>query len=313
VHWGDEVASNSHRSKDYSDLEEKGATAISICSPVNPAGELGTGFSELYREGLPSLPGIRTWKRRTEIVKGAADEFLNAAFGWLPLVSEVKDTANNISHSAAILKQYHDGAGSNVHREFSFPVEESESSSVVAENVRAQVGTGFSGTGKQPERGGDVIRTEKRRVSQWFSGSFTYAVPSQTDSWRRALGYGSSAGQVLGIQLTPEVLWNLTPWSWAVDWFSNAGDVINNISNFAGAGQVMRYGYMMEERSTTITYSMTRSGVSIDGNELGAPSTTISNTSKVRQPANPYGFGLTFDGLSPLQVAIATALGITRL
>jgi hypothetical protein len=38
-----------------------------------------------------------------------------------------------------------------------------------------------------------------------------------------------------------------------------------------------------------------------------------STTVKQRLPATPFGFGLTFDGLSTKQKAILTALGITRV
>jgi ABC-type polysaccharide/polyol phosphate export permease len=38
----------------------------------------------------------------------------------------------------------------------------------------------------------------------------------------------------------------------------------------------------------------------------------ILSETKQRYRANPFGFGITWDGLSPLQLAIAAALGITR-
>lgn len=314
--WYNDFLKSDLRDKDLSDLDSIGATAIANASPVSPVDTLGQGLLENYHDGLPNLPGIRTWQKRLGIIKSAGDEFLNAVFGWEPLVSEVKDFASTVRDSRDILKQYHENQGTNVHREFRFPIDDSEVTEQVTgiTNPKAECGTGFGGDGESnPGIPGKIFRTVTQRRSVWFSGSFTYAVPSQTDTWRRMLGYGSDADKLFGIALTPELLWNLTPWSWAVDWFSNAGDVLTNISNFAGAGQVMRYGYVMEEISTKVRYTMDISNLYIHKREVPVPTIEFERTSKVRRPANPYGFGVTLSSLSPLQIAIAAAVGISLL
>lgn len=302
------------RSKDLSDLDAYGATAISACSPANPASEVGTGVSELYHEGLPSLPGIRTWKQRTSVAKSAGDEYLNQVFGWVPLVSEVDDFTSVVRRHRDILNQYSRNAGSLVHRRFNFPVESSESSEVIGEGRAEGPLWVFGGAGAlTPEADSELPKvsiTRGTKVKRWFSGAFTFSVPSQSDSWQRALGYGSDADILFGASLNPELLWNLTPWSWAVDWFSNTGDVINNISNYVRAGQVMQYGYVMEERTSFVRLSMSGSGY--PGIPTPAPIEYYC-TSKGRRPANPYGFGIDVGDLSPTQLAIVAALGITLL
>jgi len=125
------------------------------------------------------------------------------------------------------------------------------------------------------------------------------------------IGAGSEAEKLLGLPLTPDVVWELTPWSWAIDWFSNAGSVISNVSAFKLGGLVMRYGYIMEETTITDTYSMASAGFLDDTGPV--PPSTITYTVKRRREANPFGFGLSWDGLSPSQMLITAALGITRL
>jgi hypothetical protein len=303
------------RSTDLSDLDALGATAINLCNPMNPNAELGVAFGEVVRDGIPSIPGIQTWKRRTKALQSVGSEFLNVAFGWLPLVNDVKDTSQSIRDGRTILQHYQAGRGSNTHREFAFPTEVSE-----------QVLGKFSGFATAVPGGGtsfppyfqslfgpaDITLTQRVESKRWFSGSFTYDVPSQSDSWGNALRIGSEADKLFGIALSPDVLWELTPWSWAIDWFSNAGDVISNISAFELAGLVMRYGYVMEERTQTITSTFTP-GAGQPPDLGGLPPQTIEYSYKVRRPANPYGFGVTFEGLSPLQTAITTALGLSRL
>lgn len=299
------------RSNDLADLDAFGATAISACAPANPATEVGTGVSELYREGLPFLPGTRTWKKRTSLAKSAGNEYLNQEFGWIPLVSEVKDFASVARRHRDVLNQYHRNAGSLVHRRFNFPVENSESSEIIGEGrALGPLWTDGALTPKMPSELPKVLITSGTKVKRWFSGAFTFSVPSQSDSWRRALGYGSDADILFGASLNPSLLWNLTPWSWAVDWFSNTGDIINNISNYIRAGQVMQYGYVMEERTSYTAITMSGSGY--PGIPTPSPVEYYS-TSKARRPANPYGFGLSTEDLSPTQIAIIAALGITLL
>jgi hypothetical protein len=164
----------------------------------------------------------------------------------------------------------------------------------------------------------------------WFEGVFTYALPSSTDSWRKALGFGSDADRLFGLALTPDILWELTPWSWAVDWFSNAGQVINNVTNFGLAGLVMRYGYIMEESIERVVaegrlpdYVSAKFSSKPNGSEPtwilskgASPGTYRIGTEsvrKVRSPASPFGFSIGWQDLSPTQLAITAALGITRL
>lgn len=290
-----------------SDHNEMGATAISLTAPTNPAATAAVGFGEIFREGFPTLPGISSWKRRTEIAKAAGSEYLNTVFGWLPLIDEVKAVRDATKHHKAIMDSYEGGSGKNNRREFAFdPIEES-----FEKEIPEVTFAGPSGVFSIPSDKGTLsIRTEVRKKS-WFVGAFTYTAPSSTDSWRKALGYSTEADKLYGTALTPDVLWELAPWSWAIDWFSNTGDVINNFTQFKINGLVMRYGYMMSNIDTITTYTLRDAGFL--GKRYSAGPTTQVTKTKVRTPANPYGFGVGWEDLSPFQLAVTAALGITKL
>jgi hypothetical protein len=128
----------------------------------------------------------------------------------------------------------------------------------------------------------------------------------RTDMARAAI----KARKVLGIQLTPGAIWNLAPWSWAADWFSNAGDVLQNLDSWIIDGLVVRYGYMMETTIVRDTYTMV-GPTGYPGNPL-ASDVIVESITKQRLKSSPYGFGLTWDTLSPRQIAIATSLGLSR-
>lgn len=302
-----------------SGMDSDGATAISQCAPTNPTAELASTLAETAREGIPSLPGIQSWKKRTEVLRAAGSEYLNYQFGWAPLQGEVHNVVNAARHHRDIMQNYRHNEGRNVHRRFDFPDEKSSYEETAPPYaLNANVGpTGNSSWWTSPEarRIVRVVSTRKR----WFEGCFTYGGPSKTDSFGKALGFGSEADKLYGLTLSPDVLWNLTPWSWAVDWFSNTGDVIHNVTNFALAGLVMRYGFMMEETINELYVEYKDGGYRVEyapGSYKnvyeGSHRRGHKWVTKARVPANPFGFGVGWEGLSPTQLAITAAIGITR-
>jgi len=300
-----------YRPKDTSDLDPYGAEAISFVSPGVPSNELSEQLIEQKRDGLPSLPGVSSWKERANAVKAAGSEYLNTVFGWRPLVEEIVSFAHIVSHSHGIIKQYQEGAGGNTHEEFHFPIEintESETRESIRPEFPGFSTNWFDDVSVQGTMQIDTTDTIRR----WFSGSFTYPDLSATDSVDSMDGHARNAEVLLGTKLTPDSLWELAPWSWAVDWFSDTGDIIQNASNFAELGLIMRYGYMMEEHSTNTTHRIPPP-YQIHGVEGLVPPCEIFTISKVRRPANPFGFGVHWPELSPEHVLVALALGITVL
>jgi len=124
--------------------------------------------------------------------------------------------------------------------------------------------------------------------------------------------YALEAEKLFGLSLSPDTLWQLAPWSWAVDWFANTGDVLHNVSAYANQGLILRYGYIMEHTVVRDTYSCgnpVTNGL-WNGRPI-APITFVTET-KVRRRANPFGFGVSWNALSPFQTSIVAALGISR-
>ncbi len=317
------AAIKAHHDSTVQDMDEAsmikdGATAVSLCAPTNPTANLSTAIAETFREGIPSLPGIQLWRKKTELAKSAGSEYLNYQFGWNPLVSEVHSVVKAARYHRDIMQNYAHNEGRNIHRRFDF----SSENDTWEESINASSAVLPLNSTYLAKVGVTAQIVCKKTRKRWFEGCFTYGGPSGTDSFGRSLGFGREADAVYGLDLTPDVLWNLTPWSWAVDWFTNAGDVIHNISSFANAGLVMRYGYMMEETTSTyytrfgdslLRVLLQKSPLKIGTHRAGANSIGQTVVRKSRCPANPFGFGVGWEGLSPTQLAITAALGITRL
>ncbi len=308
VKWPNSLASSD------SALDALGSTAIARVKPTTSPAALSTALGELIHDGLPDLIGARLWEGRAkDAVRNSGSEYLNAVFGWQPLISDIKKTASAIKHMDELMTQYERDAGKLVRRRYEFPIETST-------GPIEDLGTSFSG-GYVFQNGRSfqsVFRTSMahlfRRKSTyrkvWFSGGFTYHLPADYNSRNELRRHAARASHFLGLEVTPEVIWNLAPWTWALDWFGNTGDVLSNISDAASDGLVLPYSYIMEHTIHTWEYWVPAIGFK---SGTGVPPTTVCVTeTKRRRRATPFGFGLSWDSFSPRQLAILGALGISR-
>lgn len=297
----------------HSNLNALGSEAVARCKPTNNIANVATSLGELFREGLPKLAGLASWESKTLAAK-SGQEYLNSEFGWKPLVGDIRSVAYATANAHRILSQYEKNAGKVVRRRYEFP----EVVNVETGNLGPYNGWVYSNGWNEaalrdynrPMPNLRYITTTTRK--SWFSGAFTYHLPTGYKSRNKLVSMAAKAGPLLGLELTPDVVWSLTPWSWALDWFSNSGDIVSNLSDWASDGLVMKYGYVMETvRSETTYYLDGGSQYNFTGNRF--PSTvTVWSESKRRRAASPFGFGVSWEGMTPRQLAISAALGLTR-
>lgn len=301
-------------------LNAKGTTAIARTKPTNPVGGLTTALVELRRDGLPHLFGSSLWEGKASVVRNAGDEYLNKEFGWDPLAKDVSDFLGIVTNANDVIERYKRGIGKPMRRRFDFTTTETTTELDLGMHFPFQGGYDASkldGYAQTPyilhqnsgAQTGRLTSTVKVWQRCWFSGAFTYYFP---EKYRGKLGDLAVLAHELGLDLSPETLWAAAPWSWAIDWFSNAGDVISNYSSFHNDGLVMTYGYIMEHTIVSNTYRLT--GATLN-NGSPAPVSDVSYVieTKQRRGATPYGFGLSFGALSAFQKSIIGALGLTKL
>lgn len=301
-------------------LRERGATAVARCKPTNSVASVYSALGEVVKDGLPQIPFLHDLKDKTRLAKQAGGEFLNVEFGWLPLMSDFKKFHKAIRTASTVFKQFQRDNGAVVRRKYTFPsthtIEDLEAwrADPLGEYATPTWGSGiyfdaFDG----PRIDRDRVRFVREITREtWFSGAFSYYLPIGDDILSKMSRFVESADKISGALPTPTQVWELAPWSWAIDWFSNMGDVISNISDHLEYGLVMRYGYIMEKTSVSYTYRYDAQYILPDETEIVFPDITFVTETKVRRKANPFGFGITWDGLSPLQLAIAAALGLSR-
>jgi hypothetical protein len=307
MRWPDYQASSEGQ------LNAFGTTAIARCKPAQPTAGLATALIELRREGLPSLVGAETWKARTAKARlnAAGGEYLNIEFGWKPLVNEIVNVAITIDQSERLINQYLRDAGRQVRRRYEFPPYQVQSTIVDQPNCSPYLASSGGGLywSHQMNQGRVILhRSVEKRC--WFSGAFVYYLPTDSASGRAKDGREGALQRLLGFDLTPDTLWNAAPWSWAVDWMSNLGDVISNLQSWQRDGMAMRYGYVMEHVLHTHTYSFAghtgfRSG-------YRPPVVQFVAETKRRCKASPFAFGQKYGQFTDRQWAIVAALGLSK-
>jgi len=283
-------------------MSSDGASAIARSLPTSPSFNLLNFLGEGYRDGMPAVPGIDLLRSRSaQLREKTGNEYLNIEFGWKPLVSDLQDFARTVKNAHEIIEQYRRDADRVIRRRYTYP-----------ETLSTNAG---SGTGQiapvSAVLSGTIYAYSQVRLQRWFSGAFRYHIPIGNDPWSKLLRYRQYANRLLGTDLTPEVVWNLTPWSWAIDWFTNAGDVMKNISAMGSDGLVLRYGYMMRHTENTNVYSAT---VIPSKGYISNPHIVSRHVREYKQrtAANPFGFGITDSMLTPRQLAILGALGLAK-
>lgn len=298
---------------DVGDPSDYGAQAWNKFRPTRSGAELGVFLGELkdvprmlkttakgFHEMWRSLGGSRTHFGP----KNVADHWLNTQFGWLPFISDLRSFYRTTVNVDKKLNQLRRDNGRWIRR--SGTVSQEGTSDSVETNIGSPMyptlPTGFY-TGYPY---GQHILTTQLSKNVWFDGAFRYWIPGKPDGleWdARALA------SIYGLYPSPSLVWELTPWSWLLDWCVDVGDVIANVSSMMFDNLCAKYAFCMchyRQSASVEAFSHYKAGT------VGAIWTSYIER-KSRAGASPFGFGLTPDNFSARQWSILGALGISRL
>lgn len=320
-----------------------GAKAIASVSTAGPEGDLTDALLQLRQDGLPKLTGLilggnfmnlvtgsRSQRERAikdVFTKGISEENLNYQFGWIPFVSDLKQCLNAVLQSNKIVKQYIANSGKPVRRTFTFPT--NVSSNMINDPVTGYMTEVFSDAlqglknpnnidiGYSFVEGPPYTLARKQiftstRQKTWFTGSMFYSLPVDNSFLGRFSKYASYANHILGLELTPDVLWDLLPWSWLADWMADIGTLIQNATLFSTYGQVMRYGYLMNHTTIDVHYMCSPQASGLIGRHTFSTDDVFRTERKQRVRATPFGFGLNVNSFSANQWAILGSLGLLK-
>lgn len=293
-----------------------GTRAIAMLMPNKPEAGLAQFVGEL-REKLPALIGVETYKKGLS-TKTIGSEYLNVEFGLKPFISDLEKLARSVLEVHKLVSQYKRDSGRNIRRrallrdDTDFRMISSNAAMDISlpRRLGSEPNLDTYVTVESRRLGGEVF--EDSRELTWFSGAFTYHLSDAHNFITRIDQWEEKANHLLGTRITPELVWELTPWSWLVDWFANVGNFLTNVDMLSNDASVLRYGYVMHYQRVSRTCS--RPGLTpVDGVALPAPLRQVFEiTRKQRTRATPYGFGVDVGALSPRRWAILGALGMTK-
>jgi len=292
------------------DSSQYGATGWNRFRPGRPGADLGVflgeardiphmlqGTAKSFRDAWKALGG-----NSRGISKSAANTWLNTQFGWLPFLSDMRKfykTWQNLDKSINYLKRHN---GRWVKR----------GGAVLSDSTSTVLADDKTHTGHHPVLNSmyyaNPLVTGSHTVAlvestyAWFEGAFRYYIPDiGSVQWNR-----KAVRLLFGGGINPSLLWELTPWSWLIDWFSNAGDVFSNLDNNLAENLAAKYAFVM--------CTITREIINRSFHEpTGSASWSLAINRKSRTAASPFGFSLSDSDLTTRQWSILGALGISRI
>jgi hypothetical protein len=275
--------------------------------------DLLVSAGELRKDGLPSIPGAQLlmgWKRPVKEISG---EYLNFMFGVKPLVSDLHGLARIARNQATAVQQMtHDG-NRRVRRRYQYPPEKTVATTVMSTTARPS-GWGILYAGGVSS--GTLTRVTRTESEWWFSGAFQQYIPQGDTLLEKSIRVIDETDRLFGVKPTPEVIWNLSAWTWLFDWFVNVGSAVSNLSRMGSDRIVMQYGYIMHHTKIENDYILTGNRITASRGYSDVPisriETTVRYERKARAHAFPYGFGVTWSDLTETQSAILVALGLGR-
>jgi hypothetical protein len=244
--------------------------------------------------------------------KKAADTFLNHQFGWSPFINDLSKFYTTFQNAAAIKSQLTHDNGRYVRRRV--VLDDKTESKVISSGVGMGVeplgdlvGTLFT-TGVQPRW--QIIEETHDFVSavgsfKYYRPEFDASLPDYNSAWNTI----QRQVDMYGLRISPSNVYRATPWTWLVDWCTDFGNVIDAFDDMVLDSVAAQYLYVM--RHTTKVQTFYQTLPFWDG--AITASWPIKTDGKVRRGAStPYGFGLTWNLLTPRQLAILAALKITH-
>lgn len=171
-------------------LAELKETLGMLFSPIKAA-------RKLLKKGLVRSRRFKSRKRRIDYL---SNYWLSARYGWIPLASDITDLSNVLM------------LGIERRRSSFYTTHGSAWVEVNADPVHLN-------TCKRYIIGMDYVRTEQYRYSVRSTYGWRHVLGYETEEWWTQIG--------LHWRDIPGVLWELVPFSFAVDWFLNVGDFIS--------------------------------------------------------------------------------------
>jgi hypothetical protein len=328
-----------------SDIRAVGGNLLRESRPTKPHANLAQWFGELKQFGgmfevpreLPSeLHKYRNstldeLRRFREGGRAVGSGYLAGQFGWLPFVGELINSLDSIANSGPVLDDFARQSSRLIRRSRSrntFQGVDTLSgdfggagSATAGYNTSLSTGIGISGQNYfRRSLGTSALRfryntTVTRSDDFRASALYEYFVADPVGFMGTSKSYAQKAKLILGDPLMSlSTLWELTPWSWAIDWSFNLGGLLSFQESVAEDSLVAhRSSTVWERRVSIIThwepyYNAPGYTVKTDGNLVSV----LNFRQQRRLAGSPYDMGIDWSGFSSQKWFILGALGLAK-
>jgi len=242
-----------------------------------------------------------------------SDDFLNHQFGWTPFLGDFGRFYKTFQDFHNIKSRLRENNDKWIRRRV--VLEDSWTDTVVSSGVGMQVEpvgylvqslfeTGINPTWEIRERKHSYVTAVGSY--KYYRPEFDASLPDYNSAWNSVNRYLT----IYGARITPSTIYRATPWTWLLDWFTDFGSNIDAMTDISVDAIAARYLYVSSHQTTTQFFTQT---LPFKGGSISS-TWPIYWSEKARNGAStPYGFGLSWALLSPRQLAILAALGITRM
>lgn len=325
----------------YSELTELGERGYLSALPNRTQVELGTALAEIAVNPARALaiPGSAIAKRwasqptrsREQIVSetrrrharlrglskedaaAAASDYLAYIFGAAPNIRVMDDLAEQITKTRRIAEVVSRQGWRRMRRR------RAVHNFADSKSITTHGNWLHTATGNQWMLTGPLTKTTSVSQNAWWSGSFRMPT-SDTDTWLdQCSNFFERLDIVAGLGVDIKMTWDLIPFSFVADWFSNTGSFIENREVIRDYNIVCEYGYIMchtrtEHRGKAVgfiqKYPQTATSLSYFGAKGASCSYTKLTEVKQRAACSSYGFRTDFSALNPFQWSALTAIGV---
>jgi hypothetical protein len=242
--------------------------------------------------------------------KALADSFLNFQFGWKPFLSDLR----NFDY---VIQNYHQLSASRKERNNKWIRKRVPLKTSVPVRTKIDSGLGYKLDPflsipdyfkSQPTW--ELWEETTSHISgvgsfKYYLSEFDASLPEFNSGWNQMM----RVLDITGFRVSPSNIYRATPWTWAVDWVTNMGDHVDQLTDTLVDSIACKYCYVMQTQIKTRKFIATLPLIS----DTLVLTFTQTLESKMRDEASsPYGFSLSWADLTPTQIAIAGALGISR-
>lgn len=269
----------------YPTTTEMATRLLAMTNPGRASVSLPVFIGEL--RDLPSMVRLAG----NSILKRTSGAYLSWEFGWKPLISDVRkllDFQSTVSKRVKELERLYGKGG--LKRRMNLGASGVESVS----NVAIESSTSL------------VFRANQKIFTKRQSWGTVRWKPIQIPSLASRPDLNRLARKaVFGLSIQAEDAWNLIPWTWLIDWFSNCGDFLQAHGNRVPC--VPSVPNIMTKTETKIDYTRTDSHTWCSGGDSTILHTTLSRR------VQGAGLAASLPFLSKRQLSILGALAIQRL